>query len=692
MERPRKRIRQACEPCRRKKAKCLGERPSCSLCRRLDQECTYAPHRGRADLPPRPSAISTPSRPTLVQRDDETLVTEERLDDLEHQIAQMRSALRRPAPPSQSSPSLSPTVPVEHDSPSLRAPGRASSNYLPPWQTTNAIIELYIKYCNCQPLPLFSPQHLRDTVSSRDPELLLALISLAARFSSDSEIASSTAIVEESQRLVATRVSQGPVELSTIQTLCILSLREFNHGNTPKANVYSSLATSLSQGAGLSSKADTAILSDVGEERRRCYWSVVLLQRLYGYPSGSFLFVIDDKIPQYPQSAAQPFGTSSDITDAALAQSEVQGNLIELSDLGITSYAIQLSKVWQRAARYAHRRYAPSALPPWSAQSEYSKITAQLMELETRLPYKYRFRPSRFADQDSEQLWNNRAFWAPWVFVQMIYHSIVCLLNHPLLMALRLRSFRVTMVPEIFLQHTADMTITHTDWIVYLLDLCNDKLFTLSDPFLAHFVAIAATIFLQQSYTDDAVVKSARQQSFSKCLTFVQKIGTKWPNIRKLAGKMEAFEQEVSTSFHNSAAAGTPNSSIFIDLKLFWDIIESSFVSELPRAADSYFGTSLILHRHQAESSEVLRSHLLPEPMRLNHETVTPATVYTGQTPVMSRAMENNPFDSQLQFPAAGGLPEDGLSILAQSYFAQGQDFVGTLDDWWFSVPGPGVT
>ena len=440
----------------------------------------------------------------------------------------------------------------------------------------------------------------------------------------------------------------------------------------------------------------------------------MLLQRLYGYPSGSFLFVIDEKIPQYPQSAAQPFGTSSDITDAALAQSEVQGNLIELSDLGITSYAIQLSKVWQRAARYAHRRYAPSALPPWSAQSEYSKITAQLMELETRLPYKYRFRPSRFADQDSEQLWNNRAFWAPWVFVQMIYHSIVCLLNHPLLMALRLRSFRVTMVPEIFLQHTADMTITHTDWIVYLLDICNDKLFTLSDPFLAHFVAIAATIFLQQKYTDDAVVKSARQQSFSKCLTFVQKIGTKWPYIRKLVGQspvpvcifsltnsaytgqqarnMEAFEQEVSTSFHNSAAAGTPNSSIFIDLNLFWDIIESSFVSELPRAADSYFGTSLILHRHQAESSEVLRSRLLPEPMRLNQETVTPATVYTGQTPVTSRAMENNPFDSQLQFPAAGGLPEDGLSILAQSYFAQGQDFVGTLDDWWFSVPGPAVT
>lgn len=243
---------------------------------------------------------------------------------------------------------------------------------------------------------------------------------------------------------------------------------------------------------------------------------------------------MDDRIPQFPQSAPQPFGTSSEITDAALAQSENQGNLIELSDLGITAYAVQLSKVWQRAARYAHRRYAPSTLPPWSAQSEYSYITAQLMELETRLPYKYRFRPSRFADQESGEIERNRAFWAPWLFVQMIYHAIVCLLNHPLLMALRLRSFRVTMVPEIFLQHTADMTATHTEWIVHLLDLCKEKGFPLTDPFLVHFAAIAATIFLQQSYTDDPIVKSTKEECFSKCLKFVREIGTNWPYISQL--------------------------------------------------------------------------------------------------------------------------------------------------------------
>ncbi|QRD81193.1 hypothetical protein F9C07_9411 [Aspergillus flavus] len=38
-----KRTRQACGPCRRKKARCPGEKPTCSLCQRLGQRCSYGP-------------------------------------------------------------------------------------------------------------------------------------------------------------------------------------------------------------------------------------------------------------------------------------------------------------------------------------------------------------------------------------------------------------------------------------------------------------------------------------------------------------------------------------------------------------------------------------------------------------------------------------------------------------------------
>ncbi|KAM0244513.1 hypothetical protein ACHAP5_006194 [Fusarium lateritium] len=37
----RKRIRQACLNCRKKKVRCTGEKPVCSFCLRLKQDCEY---------------------------------------------------------------------------------------------------------------------------------------------------------------------------------------------------------------------------------------------------------------------------------------------------------------------------------------------------------------------------------------------------------------------------------------------------------------------------------------------------------------------------------------------------------------------------------------------------------------------------------------------------------------------------
>ncbi|KIX04972.1 uncharacterized protein Z518_05844 [Rhinocladiella mackenziei CBS 650.93] len=519
----------------------------------------------------------------------------------------------------------------------------------------------------------------------------MSILALSTRFVSGdmaSQIADRPCFVVDytnsARELVMHRVTHGPVQLSTIQALCILSLVEFNDGNTPRASTYSSLAMDLSLSAGLSSEQPRSLPDQIYEERRRCYWSVVLLKNLYGFPSGSFSFLSNERTPKVPQSPDPPLGTSSQMTDSALEQPEGPNNASEPSDLGIVAYAIQLSEVWQRAARYAHRRGKPDNLPAWSTQSEYSQIMAQLMDLETRLPYKYRFRPAKFADQDSDQLKKHRSFWAAWVQLQILYHTILCLLNHPLLLSLRLRSFRLTMVPEVFLQHTADLTTTHTEWVTHLINLCQQKEFTLSDPFLAHCAAAAATIYLQQSYSDDPGVRATKKDHFRTCVSFVRDMGSYWPYIHQLADKIESFENVVSTSFYNAAARNTPDSHVFIDLSLFWDIIESSFVSELPKAADSYFGPSLTLHRQASYSAEVLRSRLLPEPTRLNHEGVT--RMLEDHEAVSSTHVPN-PAQNSADISATefAPPPDDEVAILAQNYFAQGQDFVGSMDDWWFS-------
>ncbi|KAJ9602024.1 hypothetical protein H2200_013384 [Cladophialophora chaetospira] len=585
-----------------------------------------------------------------------------------------------------------------------RAPEDDSvTTFLPPWDTVEAYTRLFLKHCNYQPLPLFS-EDLLSNLTSRDPELLLALSALASRFErmnypGHRPAPSQTFDVyaTPAKEMIMRRVAHGPVELSTIQTLCLLSLAEFNSrslqrhmplasltildGNTPQASMYSSLAADLVLSSGLSAEDPRTKQDAFQEERRRCYWSVVLLRNLYGGHAGTFSFVRDEKSPPVPQSPHPPTGLSSQMTDSALEQPEGHNTASGPSDLGVVAYVIELSGIWQRTARYAHRRGKAGGLAPWSSQSDYSEITAALMDSETRLPYKYRFRPARFADQDPVLLQENRVFWASWIFLQTLYHTVLCLLNHPLLLSLRLRNFRVTMVPEIFLQHTADLTATHTEWIVHLLDVCERKEFELHNPFLAHSAAIAATVYLQQSYSENIDVRSRKQECFRKCLLCIQRLSHYWPYLGQLALKIERFEQVVSASYRDPTSQQALDSRVFIDLNLFWDIIESSFINELPETARPYFGPSLTSHRQTIQSGEVLRTRLLPEPTRIGPDIDHRPNEAASAFDLLPPSSMPNPQNSEVDLLA----PVDGeASILAQNYFALGEDFVGNLDDWWF--------
>lgn len=108
----------------------------------------------------------------------------------------------------------------------------SSSTPLPPWEEIIPVAELYLLYCDSQPLPLFSRDSFLSGLQTREPELLFSILALAFRFSyACHSRADSTSLIngyaEVARGLVMKRVSEGPVELSTLQCLCILSLVDF---------------------------------------------------------------------------------------------------------------------------------------------------------------------------------------------------------------------------------------------------------------------------------------------------------------------------------------------------------------------------------------------------------------------------------------------------------------------------------
>jgi hypothetical protein len=104
---------------------------------------------------------------------------------------------------------------------------------LPTWEKVLAVAELYLLYCESQPFPLFHRDSFLSSLSTRDPEILYAVLALSIRFSDEDCQGSNdlatlvSGYTEVARGLVMRRVSEGPVELSTLQCLCLLSLIDF---------------------------------------------------------------------------------------------------------------------------------------------------------------------------------------------------------------------------------------------------------------------------------------------------------------------------------------------------------------------------------------------------------------------------------------------------------------------------------
>ena len=527
----RKRVREACEPCRRKKGRCPGEKPTCSLCARLGQTCTYA---GAAHALPLPDSIqstvhsySSTSRQSVPEDGwpgDDASALEDRVQNLDYKVTEVLDQVRSLAA-SQAQPLSKPRASDAASS------GSVGDDFLLTPSLARKAAKLYLQFCHCQPLPLFSPTQFVNTLGSREPEVRLCITGLSLRFDSyegpgTSHQADVGEYLASARHLVMKRITGGHIELSTLQCLCLLALVDFNDGQSQQAGLYLSLATEISRSAKLDVFARHGSADMKTEEHVRAIWSIVMLQYLSG-SFGSTMISVDVALLRHPPS---------DASNALALINKQNGSDSQEGehDLGVVAYAIQMSEVWYTVRQYVHHRGKQDRHPPWSGKSIYSSIMFRQMELESQMPHRHRFTPSGFGEHAISVLSTNRHYWAPWLYLQIIYHAIVCTLNHPLLLSTHLRRFRVNQVPELFLQHTADLIKSHTDWIVHLLEIAKKKQFQFSDPFLGQCIAIVATIFMQQSYTEDQEARLDKRAKFSLCLQFVQDLGTHWSHVNQM--------------------------------------------------------------------------------------------------------------------------------------------------------------
>lgn len=110
---------------------------------------------------------------------------------------------------------------------------------LPEWHTLHEVAEVYLMYCDSQPLPLFHRATFRSSIRDRDKELVLALLALTIRFTIVTDAVGiskeqrTAEYSEASRKIISSRVYDGTVELSTVQSLCLLSIVDFTRKPSP---------------------------------------------------------------------------------------------------------------------------------------------------------------------------------------------------------------------------------------------------------------------------------------------------------------------------------------------------------------------------------------------------------------------------------------------------------------------------
>jgi len=209
---------------------------------------------------------------------------------------------------------------------------------------------------------------------------------------------------------------------------------------------------------------------------------------------------------------------------------------------GIWAYMVQLSTLWKEVRTYMAQCAQTQSEPPWSVNSGYAVIGAHLMDLETKLPTFHRYDSVRFPDRSREELQHNRTYWSPWLYLQFTYHAVHSMLNHPFLYSSKPRQSSQPAVPNTFWKTSSELALIHTTWIVRLVDMVSDKAYQVSDPFIGHCVAIAATIQIYFCGVPARRDRDAAQVKLETCLRFLGELGQLWPVCRTMVRTCSRWE------------------------------------------------------------------------------------------------------------------------------------------------------
>ncbi|TEA16336.1 hypothetical protein C8034_v001588 [Colletotrichum sidae] len=522
--------------------------------------------------------------------------SDERLQHLEEKLDLLLSGggLMNRHPPRQRQQSLEAVTDTSDKSFSATPPARKLSY---PAEGLSAVVfdpddmeaglDLYFKYCHRQPIWCFERDEIGD-YRHLPEDLASSILALTSRFSDKRDHLQLYS--NNAKTLVMLRIANGTVDLTTIESLCLLSYSSFIDGNVHLGQFHLGLSLQLCRSAMLDVQSVYLASDPTSDRKKRLFWSLQLLEQSYDRQDGLLSVPTDIWRPEYSTGGGGGSGGSGSNAeqDSSKAPPLPRDDLgtATSSEPGIWNTSVRLGWVWSQVRKYVSDCSHNILKEPWRHDSMYARVLSDFMETENRIPMCHRYDSVKFYERKIDELKLNRDYWAPWLKEQFTYHAIPTVLNHPFLYIVGAQHNPNLGIPNTFWRRSSEQALLHATWIVRMIDMVVDKQVPLVDPFFGHVAAIAATVHLYYCCAAAARLKHKSNTDFAKCRRFLK-------SFIPCSAACDALDRNLDSMTRIAAGSESMDvedwmpSKIYLSVPLMWEILQFNSTAdsqEIPTA------------------------------------------------------------------------------------------------------------
>ncbi|CZT46060.1 uncharacterized protein RSE6_06438 [Rhynchosporium secalis] len=706
---PIRRIRQACVNCRRKKSKCPGEKPQCSICSRLGQNCLYETQeiegRKRKRSLNRSHDRASGGDPDVSKRFGNI---EQKLEELAASMQNVvpasnyhRGATNAPRAFSSYSGTAIPqsngvTGPqsihvLDTSNRSLQS-FSGGSEALPSDVVEDGIIS-YFTCFHAQPYNLLCQNFSLGPNRSLGPLVLNPMLALSIRCSTHQYWADernlhewNRALTEKAWQDLLHRYGEGDTSLEYLQGLCLLAQVDFADGRVQRAHTQIALGIRIVQSLGYLSNPSHVEKDARREEVTRCTWTLFMLDRTF-----SITRLVS------PSQPYQAFQLPKPTWEGALLIDDSQQNPAPTSEMDSFSIEQDLSallvgvfSIWDDTIRFVFQTTNKSDMPPWHPTSDLATIEYRFADFEPEFST-HRYREVDFPRRAIQKP-HLRPYFASWLCFQLTYMSIQCCIHHPFIMFIKLEHV-IRKVPPSFLQKSYKSSLIHSRWIIRFLDEMDEAGMMLHDPFIGYLTAIAATIQLEHTLSKHSDVAAAATLSFRSAIRYLKKLSNYWNSIAELLAIVEELAARLrhrhtlyySQDDYDGILPAVESERVGLagdDMSLMWKVFDYASMSatsgKMPRSTTST--------KNIGPGNMVLAPEPRGERVPLNKfSDLDPSGSHVGDMPAPFNEMSSTNQDFHNHQDPQIGFEHPNLSLFDQIP----EDWAFTIDDWTlFGAPG----